>query len=285
VSALKQVPLQLPPHNNSLMMHSMVFEGLLSVSELAAYAGVGAARAVTFGNTMHGQAALAIELANDCPLTDASASWLALTGRGLAVYGRALEVAGPMLKAYVGREGAKVRAGYNVTTQRRASLLQLSKGGIVVEYVTHQLALLAAAQQQQQGGDVSTFWAKALGPTRSATQAVDGKVLRKLQKKAGELHEQLKPLHAACSAGADSSSSTQQQVGARRGYIAACGSHIPLFGEAGWLPAALQELGEALAAAFPHKWACNDPACVNMAALTEMSAAKKACTDCKVRSG
>lgn len=47
VSALKQVQLQLAPHNANLMMHSTVHDRLLAIAHLAAYAGLGAARAVT----------------------------------------------------------------------------------------------------------------------------------------------------------------------------------------------------------------------------------------------
>lgn len=278
VSCLKQAQLQLAPHNAKLPgWNTKVLPFLLRLGHLAAYAGLGAARGLSFANTVPGQAKLAIQMANVIAVIDASPSWLALSGRGLATAGRALALAVPFLQGFLDREGSLARSGHQVVTMRKWVIHDLWVTGLVVEWLTHQLALLASAQEQgQQQQGVSAFWARALGATRSATQAVDEKVLRKLQKQVGELRKQLQPLHAACTACEDSSSSAEQQIAALSAHIEACG-------EGGWLPAALQELGEALVAAFPHKWACNDPACVNMAALTEMSAAKKACTDCKVR--
>lgn len=50
----------------------------------------------------------------------------------------------------------------------------------------------------------------------------------------------------------------------------------------GGLPQELHALGAAVWAAFPQKYACNDPACTNLEGLTEAACAKHCCTGCKV---
>mgnify|MGYP001807138722 FL=1 len=140
---------------------------------------------------------------------------------------------------------------------RMEALKQLASLYKTVKWVTEQLAV----QQQP----------SCAGP------AADAASLRKLQKQAVALFKQWQPLQDACAAALDSASgSSQAQVAALSAFCAACGT-------GGWLPVGLQELGEGVWSAFPHKYACGDPGCVNLQALTETSAAKKSCTDCKVR--
>jgi hypothetical protein len=50
------------------------------------------------------------------------------------------------------------------------------------------------------------------------------------------------------------------------------------------LPAAVQAVGASLCAAFPQRFACNNPACGSTVGLSEAACAKKKCSACKVRS-
>lgn len=105
-------------------------------------------------------------------------------------------------------------------------------------------------------------------------------MLRKLQQQAAALVQQWQPLLDACT---EALTTTSSGTSSRRQALLAA---LTAFGVAcaqdGWLPGALQELGSAVWSAFPQKFACNDPACNNLAGLTETSCAKKLCTDCKV---
>ena len=50
----------------------------------------------------------------------------------------------------------------------------------------------------------------------------------------------------------------------------------------GWLHEGLQQLGAAVWAAWPQKYACNDPECLEMGCLSEHSCSRQSCSACKV---
>jgi hypothetical protein len=253
VSALKQVQQQLAvaAGGRALLLlmpgwHAQVLPQLLAVACLVAGLGAdvsGAAEAPGQGIADPEGASSSMGLGG------VSTAWLALSGRGIAAGGCLLASSVAVLWLQ-----DCTRAGDS--SVRMAALKQLASLFKAVKWVTEQLA----AQQQQ----------CCAGP------AADSASLRKLQKQAVTLFKQWQPLQDACAAALNTASSSQAQVAALSAFGAACGA-------GGWLPVGLQELGEGVWSAFPHKFACGDPACVNLQALTETSAAKKSCTDCKVR--
>lgn len=53
----------------------------------------------------------------------------------------------------------------------------------------------------------------------------------------------------------------------------------------GWLPEGMQQLGGAVWAAWPQKFACNDDRCLEMAGLAEqssVSSGRQRCSGCRV---
>jgi hypothetical protein len=255
VSALKQVQQQLAvaAGGRALLLlmpgwHVQVLPLLLAVACLVAGLGTDVSGAVT--TEAPGQGTADPEGASSSMgLGGVSTAWLALSGRGIAAGGCLL--ASPVAVLWL---QDCTRAGDS--TVRMAALKQLASLYKTVKWVTEQLAV----QQQP----------SCAGP------AADAASLRKLQKQAAALFKQWQPLQDACAAALDGANSSQAQVAALSAFGAACGA-------GGWLPVGLQELGEGVWSAFPHKYACGDPGCVNLQALTETSAAKKSCTDCKVR--
>jgi hypothetical protein len=178
-----------------------------------------------------------------------STVWLALSGRGIAAVGCVLACPAAVLWLQ-----DCMRAGDSGV--QMAALQQLARLHRAVKWVAEQVA----AQQQP----------SCAGP------AVDAASLRKLRKQAAVLLTQWQPLQDACAAALDRASSSQAQAAALSAFSAACGG-------GGWLPVSLQELGEGVWSAFPHKYACGYTACANLQALTECSTAKFSCPDCRVR--
>lgn len=209
-------------------------------------------------------AAIAKAFASGWAPAGVSTAWLALTGRGLAAVGSVLGCAEPWIRMHMHAQDSALRA---------AVLEGLSHHGVAVSWLSGELTRLQAAHQQLQD---------AVSPTAGAAQAVfgalrvDARALRQLQQQAAALAERWQRLRDACSA-ASSSGSKDAQSAALSAVAVSCSQ-----GEEGWLPEALQSLGAAVWAAFPQRYACNDPECDNLEALTEASCARKTCTGCKV---
>lgn len=53
----------------------------------------------------------------------------------------------------------------------------------------------------------------------------------------------------------------------------------------GWLHQGLVQLGAAVWAAWPQKYACNDDMCLKLDCITESSCGRLHCTACKVSNG
>ena len=178
-------------------------------------------------------------------------AWLAITGRSLAVVGRLLQSAVPLLEATVAAPGHPLQFDALLETleQYHPALLWLAE-------------MLSQLQQAQ--GSTS--------PPPAAVR-VDSNTLQQLAQQASQLARRvvgLLPNRVF--------SSERRVFELQCGFVASCGDAC----KQGWLPQGLQDLGVGVWSAFPQSFACNEPSCLNLEGLTESSCAKKCCTGCKV---
>lgn len=192
---------------------------------------------------------------------------LALTGRGLAAVGSVLGCAEPWIRMHMHAQDSELRG---------AVLEGLSQHGVAVSWLSMELMRLQAAHQRLQDASGPATGAAAAVRLLYGALRVDSKALRQLQQQAAALAVRWQRLNDACRA-ASSSGTRDAQITALSAFAVACSQ-----GTDGWLPQALQSLGDAVWAAFPQKYACNDPDCDNLEAHTEASCARKTCTGCKV---
>lgn len=302
VSLLKQVQVQLLAPGRPQGWHTMVLPLLLALANLAAHLGADLFLASADAAPGAAEDGASTSSSSAGGMSGVNTVWLALSGRGIAVAGAVLACARPWLQdcmraddasSEVAADCSSERAGDgSAESTRKAALHELVRSVGALSWVAEQLASVQQQQkvavQQEKGATASSSAAAAVVPVAAAAAAscppalpTDAAVLCKLHAHAEQILSQLEPLYETCAAGLDDSSTEAAQVAALAAFSEAIGGSST--GEG--LPAALQELGEGVWSAFPHRHVgCNDPACTQLSpALTEVSAAKKLCTNCKVR--
>lgn len=195
-------------------------------------------------------------------------AWMFTTGRALAEIGRLLTLAPDWL---------------DFTRPYHSSPQQLStRLGVVsqhVEVLEFLQGVLSQLQLQEEGksvssqpGDSSSAATSAGGDRAASLQALQQQVEGLLQRYSPLLEQRRA---AQASAGDD----PQALSAALDAFVSACDGGSNTNGT--WLTRGLQEVGTAVASAFPQGFTCNEPTCTVMKGLTESLVEE--CDACKVR--
>lgn len=189
----------------------------------------------------------------------ATMAWLFMAGRALVAAGRVLLLV----------PGWRARPSMSSPPSSKL-LLELMVGW--AKPVVHIQSLLATMLEQLEQGQPAPPPAAAAPSTAAVENAL--KSIKMVLQLNQELILQCMSTASQGMLAFGAFSSSPQIIAAFDALAAACASR--------GLPTSLQVVGASLCAAFPQRFACNNPACASMEGLTEAACAVNKCSGCKV---
>jgi hypothetical protein len=190
--------------------------------------------------------------------TPATMAWLFMAGRALVAAGRVLLLVPGW------------RARPSMSSPPSSKLLLELMGW--AKPVVHILSLLSAMLEQLEQGQPAQPPAAAAPSIAAVANAL--KSIKMVLQLNQELILQCMSTASQGMLAFGAFSISPQLIAAFEALIAACASR--------GLPTSLQVVGASLCAAFPQRFACNNPACGSMEGLTEAACAVNKCSGCKV---